>query len=206
MALSTYTELKAAIADYLDRSDLTSQIVDFITLAEAEFNRTLFVAQREEVSSASASSGTITLPSDFWAMRAIYIDSDPKVFLHQMSLGELRTSYSASATGKPQNFAIQSGNELVLGPSPDATYSLILNYYQKIPALSGSQATNWLLTDHPDVYLFGSLLQAQYLINDDQRSMLWRARLAQAIDQLNDSGIFMAYAATPLRIRSPYTV
>ena len=87
MALSTYTELKAAIADYLDRSDLTSQIVDFITLAEAEFNRTLFVAQREEVSSASASSGTITLPSDFWAMRAIYIDSDPKVFLHQMSLG-----------------------------------------------------------------------------------------------------------------------
>ena len=94
----------------------------------------------------------------------------------------------------------------MLGPSPDATYSLILNYYQKIPALSGSQATNWLLTDHPDVYLFGSLLQAQYLINDDQRSMLWRARLAQAIDQLNDSGIFMAYAATPLRIRSPYTV
>jgi hypothetical protein len=205
MPLSNYTELQAAIADYLERDDLTTQIVDFISLAEAEFNRTLFVPEREEVSSSSVSAGTITLPTDFWAMRSIYIDSDPKVFLQQMSMGELRTNYSAQATGKPQNFAIQSGNELVLAPSPDDTYSLVLNYWQTIPALA-SNSTNWLLDSHPDIYLFGSLLQGQYLILDDNRAMMWRGRLNTAIEQLQDSGQFQAYGAAPVRIRSPYMV
>jgi hypothetical protein len=151
------------------------------------------------------SEGTITLPDDFWALKSAYIDADPKVFLHQMSLGELRTKYAAAATGLPQNFAIQSGNEMVLGPAPDATYTLVINYWRAIPALA-SNPTNWLLTSHPDIYLYGALLQAQYLMVDDARANLWRMRLNQAIVELQDSGNFMAYAATPLRIRSPYVV
>ena len=39
MALSNYTELKASIADFLNRDDLTSVIPDFITLAESQINR-----------------------------------------------------------------------------------------------------------------------------------------------------------------------
>ena len=206
MALSTFTELKAALADWLDRTDLTSQIVDFITLAEAEFNRTLLVPEREDAVTSSASSATITLPTDFYALRSIYIDSDPKVFLQQMSFAELRTTYSASATGKPQNFALQSGNELVLAPSPDATYSLILNYYKTIPALSGSVATNWLLTSHPDIYLFGSLAQAGDFLADDPRIPLWRGKLSQASAELMRQGHFKAYGGAPLRIRAPYSV
>lgn len=205
MALSTYTELKAAIADWLDRTDLTSQIPDFITLAEAEFNRTLFVPQREEVSSSSASSGTIALPADFWSMRSIYIDADPKVYLQQMNMGELRTTYSASATGKPQNFALQSGDEMVLAPSPDATYTLILNYWQTIPPLA-SNSSNWLLDSHPDIYLYGALLQASVFLVDDDRILRWRGALGQAIGQLQDAGNKRAWGSTPVRIRSPYVV
>jgi len=206
MALSTYTELKAALADWLDRTDLTSQIVDFITLAEAEFNRTLFVPQREEVSSASATAGTITLPTDFWSMRSLYIDSDPKTYLEQMNMGELRNRYSANATGRPQNFALQSGNELVLAPSPDTTYTLVLNYWQTIPALSGSVASNWLLASHPDIYLYGSLLQAAVFLVDDERVPLWRGAMGSAIDQLQDAGNKRGWGSTPVRIRSPYCV
>lgn len=205
MSLDTYTGLQAAVADYLNRSDLTSEIIDFIALAEAELNRILFVPQREEVSSSSVSSGTVVLPSDYWALKSIYIDADPKVLLQQMSLGELRTTYAAAATGQPQNFAIQSGNELVLGPSPDASYTLVINYWKTIPALA-SNSTNWLLTSHPDIYLFGALLQGQYLVLDDNRALHWRGRLSQAIEQLQESGQLMAYSATPIRIRPPYTV
>jgi hypothetical protein len=206
MALSTYTELKAAIADWLDRTDLTTQIVDFITLAEAEFNRTLFVPQREEVSSASASDGTITLPDDFWSMRSLYIDSDPKTYLEQMNMGELRNRYSASATGRPQNFALQSGNELVLAPSPDTAYTLVLNYWQTIPALSASVASNWLLDSYPDIYLYGSILQSAAFLADDDRIPRWRGALGQAIGQLQDAGNKRAWGSTPVRIRSPYCV
>lgn len=206
MPLSTYQELKAAVADYLIRDDLTSQIIDFITLAEAELNRTLFVAQREEAAEADASEGVIALPDDFYAMRSLYIDSNPKVFLQQMSMGALRTCYSSDIAGMPQNFAIQSGSELVLAPAPDTSYTVVMNYYQAIPALSDIQTTNWLLASHPDIYLFGSLLQAQYLIVDDERASIWRKRLSEAIEQLQDSGVFMAYGGSPLRIRSPYTV
>lgn len=206
MALSTYTELKAAIADWLDRADLTTQIVDFITLAEAEFNRTLFVPQREEVSTASVSSASIALPTDFWSMRSIYIDADPKVYLQQMNMAELRTNYAASATGKPQNFALQSGDELVLAPSPDTTYTLILNYWQTIPALSASVASNWLLASHPDIYLYGALLQASIFLVDDDRILRWRGALGQAQGQLQDAGNKSAWGSTPVRIRSPYVV
>lgn len=206
MALSTYTELKAAIADWLERTDLTSQIVDFITLAEAEFNRTLLVPEREDAVTSVISGATVTLPTDFHALRSIYIDADPKVFLQQMSLAELRTTYSANATGKPQNFALQSGNELVLAPSPDASYSLILNYYKTIPALSGSVATNWLLTSHPDIYLFASLLQAGDFLADDPRIPLWRNKLDRASDELRRQGYFKAHGGAPQRIRPPYSV
>lgn len=205
MPLSTYTELQAAVADWLDRTDLTSQIPDFITLAEAEFNRTLFVPQREEVSSSSASSGTVALPADFWSMRSVYIDSDPKVFLQQMNMGELRTQFSASTTGKPQNFALQSGDEMVLAPSPDDTYTLILNYWQTIPPLA-SNSSNWLLDSHPDIYLYGALLQAAIFLVDDDRILRWRGSLGQAIGQLQDAGNKRAWGSTPVRIRSPYVV
>lgn len=205
MALDSYTGLQAAVADYLNRDDLTSEIVDFITLAEAEFNRTLFVPDREEESSATVSDGTVTLPSDFWALRSVFINADPKVVLQQMSMSELRSTYSAAATGQPLNFAMQSGNEMILGPSPDSDYTLIINYWQKIPPLA-SNSTNWLLTNHPDIYLYGALLQGQYLMLDEDRANLWRQRLSLALQQLQDSSNFKAYSATPVRIRSPYIV
>ena len=206
MPFTTYTELKAALADWIDRDDLTTQIVDFISLAEAEFNRTLFVPEREGVSTSSVTSGTWALPTDFWALRSLYIDSDPKVFLEQMTLGELRNTYSAAKTGKPQNYAIQKGSELVLGPSPDTTYTLALNYWKSITPLSGSVASNWLLASYPDLYLYGSLVQANMFMIDDARVPLWQQKLGIAFDQAMKAGQDKAYSGSPLRIRAPQVV
>lgn len=206
MALTTYTELKAAIADWIDRDDLTSQIPDFITLAEAEFNRTLLVPEREANDTASTSGETLALPTDFWSLRSLYINTDPRTLLEQMSLGELRNTWGWQTTGKPQNFAIQKGSELVFGPSPDDTYTLYLNYYETIPALSGSNADNWLLLSHPDIYLFGSLLQAAMFMLDDKRVPVWQQKYGLAASQLIQSGHQKAYSGAPLRIRSPVIV
>lgn len=206
MALTTYTELKAAVADWIDRDDLTTQIVDFIAMAEAEFNRTLLVPEREAVDTSSITSETWPLPSDFHSLRSLYLNTDPRVLLEQMTLGELRNTYGAQTTGKPQNFAIQKGSELVFGPSPDTTYTVYLNYYEKIPALSGGNATNWLLTSHPDIYLYGSLLKAAQFMLDDPRIPLWQQSLGLAQVQLIQSGHDKSWSGAPLRIRSPVVV
>lgn len=206
MALTTYTELKAAIADWIDRDDLTSQIPDFITLAEAEFNRVLLVPEREDDVTASVTGEKLLLPTDFYSVRSMYLNTDPRTLLEQMPLGELRNRWGWQSTGKPQNFAIQNGTELVFGPAPDTTYSVIMNYYKTITALSGSVASNWLLAAHPDIYLYGALCQAAQFMVDDARVPVWQQKHGLDMAQLIQAGHAKAWSGAPMRIRSPVVV
>src|SRR5512139_579977 len=207
MALPTdYSTLQTEIAGWLDRTDLTSYITTFIGMAEAEFNRVIWTPETEAVTTLTAAAETVSLPANFRMARALFISADPKVNLEQMSLNELRYRYSAAATGQPSNYAIQSGNTLVLGPSPDASYSVVLNYYQKIPALTVSATTNWLLTAHPDIYIYGTLLRAEAFLANDPRIAVWGNLYGQALAQLEQMGLKKNNGGAPQRIRSAYVV
>jgi len=162
MALTTYTELKAAIADYAARSDLTTQIADFITLAETMFNHgddengfpPLRVREMETTTTSTPSSGSITLDTDFLEMRRVTSVDDPRRVLEYAPPEWIDLAYPTSDTGYPSFYTI-IGSSLIVRPvgSSDIAYT----YYEKIPALSGSNATNWLLTKSPNAYLFGAL-------------------------------------------------
>lgn len=198
----TWTELKASMAEWLNRSDLTSKLPEFIAFAERKFNRTLMVPDREETSTASTSGARLALPTDFWRIRSIYLDSDPKAVLQEVSPMVLRRAYPDAATGQPVSFSI-NGRELVFGPSPDTTYTVVLEYYQTIPALGATQATNWLLTDHPDLYLYGSLLQAEaYLFNDD-RLAVWKTAHDEVMAEIMTAGNAIRSSTSGVRIRNP---
>lgn len=205
----TWTALKTSIRAWVD-SDTTGisddQLEECIALAERDFNRDLRVPEMETTATITLDQPTESLPNDFLQLRAIYINSDPKAILEEMSLAELRNAYQASFTGKPQNFAIQSGNTLVFGPAPDASYSLIINYYQSISPLNGSTATNWLLTAHPDLYLAMSLAMAFAFRMDEQRAALWGARASAIKEQIRQQGIRKTWGTAPIRIRAPQVV
>jgi hypothetical protein len=204
---TTWTDLKTSLANWLNRSDLsTTEIPEAIALAERRFNRTLRVPEMEDTASASASSGSITLPTDFMELRAAYISADPKVTLEPMSLADLRTTYAAATTGKPQNYALQSGNEMVLGPSPDATYTIVINYWAKIPALGGSQATNWLLTAHPDLYIYASRIHLFDLMKDWASKEQAIKEVGTIMYEINQEAQRKARGAGPIRIRSSVIV
>ena len=66
MAFSNYTELQTSVADWLDRDDLTARIPDFITLAEARFNRLLRIRSMETEAEQVTVAGTrsYSLPTD----------------------------------------------------------------------------------------------------------------------------------------------
>ena len=146
MALTTYTELKASVADWINRDDLTAVIVDFISLAEAQIERTLRTTQMIVRATASIDGEYSAVPADFLETRTVKLNTNPiqpLQFETVDSLDSLRTQYTAP--GRPQYFGIV-GTQIRVVPVPDTTYTAELIYYGKLTKLSSINATNWLLS------------------------------------------------------------
>lgn len=188
MSLDTYTNLKSAIADWLNRTDLTSQIPDFISLAEAEMKRRL----RRSVTRTSLTIATdaTTLPADCAQLRSVYLVSaqperDVPFRIGTAEMVAERRARAADIAGRPDTGAILAG-QLLVAPTPDQTYTAEIVYYTQLTPLSGSNATNAILTEAPDAYLYGSLAQAEPYLEHDERVTVWKALFDNAIEQLND--------------------
>lgn len=185
MALSTYTELKASLADWLNRSDLTSVIPDFISLAEAQIERQLRTRQMIVRATAIFAAEYGTVPDNFLESKTIKLDTNPVTSLDFETIDSMdqlaSTTYLSS--GRPKKFTVV-GNQFRLLPIPDGEYTAELVYYAKLTKLSASVATNWLLTQAPDVYLYGSLLQAAPYLQDDARITVWSSLYTAGLDQL----------------------
>jgi hypothetical protein len=184
MAISTYAELQTAIANWLDRTDLTDRIPEFIALAEARFNRVIRAPDMLTRDDAFTIDGQYeTLPSGFLEASRFVLLTSPVaslIYVTPQEMAEVRHTYSS--VGKPGYYTITGGSfEFVR--SPDQAYTASLLYYARLSAVSSSW--NWLATSHPDIYLFGALCEAEPYIRDDQRVVLWEARLAKALAELN---------------------
>ncbi len=185
MALSTYAELKTSIGDWLNRSDLSATIPDFISLAEAQIERTLRTRQMIVRANASFDQQYGALPADFLEAKSLKLTSTnpptPLSFLTIDLLDEQSSSYTAS--GKPKFFGVV-GNQLRILPTPDGTYTTELTYFAKLTKLSNGVTTNWLLTSSPDIYLYGALLQAAPYLQDDARIQTWATLYERALNDL----------------------
>jgi hypothetical protein len=182
MALTTYTELKTSIGDWLNRTDLTSAIPDFISLAEAQIERQLRTRQMITRSNANFSTEYGAVPSDFMETKSLKLTSTnpvtPLVFQTIDALDDLSRTFSYPS--RPKYFGIVGG-QIRLVPTPDTTYTTELVYYAKLTKLSSSVSTNWLLTSSPDIYLYGSLLQAAPYLQDDARIPVWSSLYDRAL-------------------------
>lgn len=191
--LRSYEGLKTAIQKWLERSDLIDQIPDFIRLAEARFRRELVMPDMEKVI-AIAPAASVTLPDDFDSIRAIGIPGYPA--LDQLSLSDfnaLPTQPNGFATtGRPTKFAIVAG-AFGFWPTPDQPYALKLTYRANLPSLSTGIQTNWLLLQHPDVYLFGALLQAEFYGWNDDRLPLIKGAVDEILSSITVSGTRKRY-------------
>ena len=174
MALANYSDLQASVADWLNRSDLTTVIVDFITLAESQFNKEIRNRKMIKRSTATIDSQYSAVPTDWLQTVDFVIESTPVTtleFITNERLDKLRATYVASGTPK---FYTIVGQELEVLPTPDsATLTGEITYYSKIPSLSDSATTNWLINSDPDIYLYGTLLQSAPYLVDDARIAVW---------------------------------
>ena len=188
MAITSYSTLISAVKTYLNRSDISdAQIKEFISLAEASFNRVLRTRNQITRSTSDISTQFVSQPTDLLELYNIQLNSNPIVRLEQVSLSKMDELKSASSTtGKPRYFAI-TGADFEFYPAPDTTYEIEVIYYKTIAPLSDSNTDNFLLTNQVDIYLFGTLVQAEPWLMNDERIGVWGSFLGKAIEELRIS-------------------
>ena len=202
MAIGTFAQLKTAAANWLDRSNLTDRIPEFISLAEARFNRVLRVRDMEAVSTAistSAATREYDLPTRFVQMKEFHLTTDPLTPLAYITPEMMTRMQAGSAKSKPQVFTIIA-DKVRLGPNPDAVYTTSMLYYQAFAALSDSATTNDMLTNNPDVYLYGTLLEAEPFIMNDERVPLWLAAFEKAVSDIQNQDNKDRHSGSQLRV------
>ena len=210
MALGTFTELKDSIADWLDRSDLTARIPDFITLAEARLNRDLRIRPMEVRSSMETTSGQryFNLPGGYLQMRNMQMNTNPITPLEYITPEMLDRLYGSDTTGKPRAYSL-IGDEIQLAPIPDSDYTVEMAFYEKFTPLgdgtSGTVTTNWLTTNAPDVLLYGALLEAEPFIKNDERIGLWLNAYNGAVKKIQDADARDRHSGSAMRVRNIYS-
>ena len=184
MAITTYAELKTAIGDWLNRDDLDSVIPNFISLAEAQFNRTIRHRKMVTRSDATLDTPYFAVPSDWLQTIRFQLNTNPVTPLLFVTPEQALEESMVYSAGQQPLFYTTIGEQFQVVPSPDSSYDAELLYYAKIPALSDSATTNWLLTESPDLYLYGALIQSAPYLKEDDRINVWAGLYQRLIDDM----------------------
>ena len=194
--ITNYATLQSAIADYLNRADLTAQIQTFIQFAEADLNTRL--RSREMIVNATATSDGqfVALPPDWLeAINMMIVGGQSP--LRYITPDEADTIIKAQTYTSTRFYSMTTGViELVPPAVDDITIDMV--YYGKIPALSDANTTNWLLTKAPDVYLYGALTHAAPFLMDDQRMAVFSQIYLARVQSLQDESQKSLHSGSPL--------
>jgi len=186
--MDNYTELKAFIADFLARDDLTTQIPTFVSLAEQRMSRELQIALLEATAqiAVSANASTADLPTDLRSIREVaMIDADnDRTVLEYVTPSQWNTRDQDANQTKTEFYTIVA-NQIKLMATPSAAITLEITYNGGVAALSDAAPTNTMLTRHGDAYLHGSLKQAFDFLQDEQRSIYHDAQFTRCLAEID---------------------
>jgi hypothetical protein len=203
MSFTSYSELKTTIAGYLARTDLTTQIPDFIRLAELRLRRDLRIRQMlKSVTTATvASDSTVELPSDFLEVRDFVVVGNPVRPLNYYSPSAFNRNTRTWEIGKPLDYTVLA-NDFQLAPIPDTVYTLKMFYFAAPVFLSDSNSSNAFLANTPDALLYGALLEAAPYLMDDARINTWGTMFDRAMASITRSDEQGQYSGVPLVIQT----
>lgn len=201
MGITNYTDLKATVADYLARTDLTSRIPDFIQLAEIRLRRDLRIRQmlKSVTTTTTGGDSTVSLPPDFLELRDLFVDTNPIRDLQFVTPSVLSRNGRVTESGLPVYYTIL-GNDFKFAPTPDTNYTIEMLYYAAPTLLSDSNASNVFLANAPDLVLYGSLIEAEPFLMNDSRIQLWAGMYDRGLASLNASDDASEKSGVPLRM------
>ena len=202
MALANYTDLIASLPNWTKRADLASLYPDFVTLAEARIGRDVRVQAQIVTATLTTTSGTrgVTLPTDFLEAQSVTVSSvSPVATLTAVVPEYLNRRYPDDyQAGQPVLYSI-SGTSLLLGPTPDAAYDIALTYYARFDGLEAN-STNWLMTNHPGIYLSAVMAEASIYTMED--AGMWNAKYQGEVSALHQSDDESKRSGSAMRVRN----
>lgn len=201
--ITNYATLQSTIADYLNRTDLTSQIQTFIQFVEADLNTRL--RDRSMIVRAEATSNQeyVQLPGDW--LEAINLSLVGGVSpLRYVTLDQGDLINSAQILTAPSFYSLMNG-AIELIPPPAVNVEIEMVYYGKIPSLSDAVTSNWLLAKAPDVYLYGALSHAAPFLMDDARLQTFGQIYLARVQSMQDETQKSLHSGSPLIARTRRT-
>ncbi len=203
MSLANYSDLIAAIPAWIARADLTNRIPEFISLAESDFNRELRTLDMIVVNqNFPIATEYVPVPAGFSEVRNFYLNGSPRNTIVFMPDDVQTTLYNS--TGIPKYYSV-AGGMFRFAPAPSGTFSTTLRYYQSIPGLQ-TNLVNWLMTKHPNLYLFNTLMQAALFIQDDQAAQKWMTAYQAELKSISDADNEVKWGGTGMAVRSAHSV
>jgi hypothetical protein len=203
MALTTYALLKTTIANYLNRTDLTSYLGDFITLTESRLNRELRVREMVNTDTSTttvAGTQSYSLPSGFLEASAVIYQSNPYRTLRFMANGDFYRQYNVTQTSGLPTFFTIVGEKILLGVAPDSAETLQIDFYKTLTPLSESNTTNSILTNYPELYLYGALAESSPFLMQDERLNTWAGLYKEALANANLSSQKGSITSSPMQM------
>jgi hypothetical protein len=191
-----YSQLSTLIQDYCESTEqsFVANIPTFVQLAEERIYNTVQIpAIRKNVTGDTTSGNQyLTLPSDWlstFSIAAIDGVTGEYEYLLNKDVNFIRASYPFPATsGKPKYYAIFDDTTLLLGPTPNATYTMELHYYY-YPASIVDVGTSWLGNNFENVLLYGAIREAYTYLKGEQDTMqYYESKYAEALAQLKRLG------------------
>ena len=208
MALNSYSALKTSVANWLNRSDLTTEIEDFVVLAEKDFNSKLRIRKMIAQTSVTINAETVALPTGFLQIRDFFItQGGTKHSLTYITPTQMDQIKGSSTSAMPEVYTIL-GDNFRFAPIPSSSFTGTLNFYKEFDPLSDSNTSNFILTSHPAIYLYGSLYHAANFLGGVEPRLIqqWQQMYATALERLERNDREDQFSGSPLQIRTDVTV
>jgi hypothetical protein len=181
--VTNYTTLQTAVGDWLARSDLTSFIPNFVQNFEEDFYRDPlnWASWMESDLSVSISTSAAAVPSDYLGLKVAYISGQTSAPLKRISLDQLYQRYPRAVSGGQASYISRNGANFEFGPVISSG-TLVGTYYAK-PTLirDDSDGINWLITNAPDLCIYGSLVTAEPFLQNEKRLPMWQSMYSTAL-------------------------
>lgn len=185
--ITDYTSLQTELQNYAARDDLSTEVQTFIAQGESRIYRDLRVIDMEVTSSQTITNNAFALPSDYLEMRNLYVTDSTGAYLYELirrSPAWLRGTYGIqSAQGTPQYYA-REGQNIIVGPYPDASYPVSMLYYSRLASLSATNTTNWLTSKNPDLIFAAAMVELANYTQNDSATQYWEGKYNQVRDDV----------------------
>lgn len=201
MSIANYADLIAGVATWLSRADLTTQIPQGIVLAESKMNRKLRTKDMEIRNAAFQITGEIVpVPPGFGGVRMWHLNDNPRSIISMMTNDEMTMYYGDGSPGDPVHYTVEGANFRVQ-PTPSTTTSSTLVYFTQVPALTAQAPTNWVMTSHPDAYLYGVNAEMCGIMKDWQGMQTWESMMYTVLGEIVAAATKDKWSGATLMIR-----